>query len=381
MSFSPGTRAATARKNAQVEPLDAEARLEELTVQFRAVLDAIPDNVICQGPDHTVHWANRAAAGSSRLAEDLIGRKCHEIWHDRATPCASCPTEEALATGVAAERLSSTPDGRTWEIRAIPLRNGRGEVTTALKVARDVTARLERERERDQFVQALGEKNRELEDFAHTVAHDLKGPLVSLKGFVGLMSHRLAQGRTADLEEYLARLDDAGEQMARLIDGLLDLSSAGAAVGPVAAVSLAQVCEEAQGLLQGAFREQTVTCAIPPDLPPVQGDRTRLLQLFLNLLGNAAKFSADHPQPKITVEATIDQGHAVCAVSDNGIGLPPDQLDRIFLPFHKTDPRSDGSGLGLAIARRIVEAHGGRVWAESEGPGKGCRVLFSLPLA
>lgn len=358
---------------------DADLGWEMSTWQFRAALDAIPDNVICQGCDHTVHWVNLAAAGPSSRPEELVGRKCHEIWHQRATPCPSCPTEEALATGVPATRLSQTPDGRTWEVRALPLPDTQGELANALKVARDVTHRLAQEREREDLVRQLGVKNQELEDFAHTVAHDLKGPLVSLKGFVGLMQRSLSLGRSADLVDHLDRVDAAVDQLAEFIDALLGLSSAGATVGSLAAVSLVEVCGEAAALLHGTLDPTTFTCAVPRDFPPVLGDRTRLLQLFLNLLANAAKFTSHHRDPQITVEAVPEAGRVLCAVTDNGIGVSPDQLEWIFGTFHKGDPR--GNGLGLAIARRIVTAHGGQVWAESGGMGKGFCVKFTLPLA
>ncbi len=361
--------------------LEAGTAPDERSTEIRAALDAIPDKVVCQDRSHTVHWANRAALGDARHPGELLGRKCHEVWHDRATPCASCPTEEALATGVPAERSMPTADGRRWEVRAIPLRDAHGEVSTALKIVRDVTHREERDRERDELLRELGERNRELGEFAHTVAHDLKGPLVSLKGYAGLARQDLARGRTGELASHLARVEDAADQMARLIDGLLDLSTAGATVGSLTPVSLAEVCEEARDLLRWTLRGQTVACALPQGLPPVRGDRNRLLQLLLNLLGNAAKFTEGRPAPRIVLEGRIEGGSAVCTIADNGEGVPPDRLEWIFGIFHKADPRGPGNGLGLAIAKRIVDAHGGRIWAESDGVGKGFRVIFSLPLA
>ncbi|MBO9316113.1 MAG: histidine kinase, partial [Chloroflexus sp.] len=139
---------------------------------------------------------------------------------------------------------------------------------------------------------------------------------------------------------------------------------------------------EAAASVSGRLAERNVYLHLPPNLPEIYGDRTRLREVFQNLIDNAAKFMGDQPSPQIWIEARpADQpGFVLVSVRDNGIGIEPRHAQRIFGLFERLNMQIEGTGIGLALARRIVEAHGGKIWVESEGLGKGATFYITLPL-
>jgi signal transduction histidine kinase len=171
--------------------------------------------------------------------------------------------------------------------------------------------------------------------------------------------------------------------MGRLLDDLLELSRTGKIARPHEDVAFGQVIGEARGLAAGRLASRGVTVEVEEAAATriVRGDRTQLVELVQNLLDNAAKFAGDRPDPRIVVRAREDPGGSgpVFSVSDNGLGIDPAHHERVFELFHQLDPREEGTGLGLALGRRIVETHGGRIWVESEGPGRGSTFCFTLP--
>jgi len=225
----------------------------------------------------------------------------------------------------------------------------------------------------------LARKNAELERFNYTVSHDLKSPLVTIRGFAGLAGTDLAAGRHDAVRKDLGRIVAAADKMHRLLDDLLELSRIGRVVHPPEDVSLAELVKDAIELLKGSFEPKGVAVHVAADLPMVHADRRRLLEVLQNLLENAAKFMGAQAQPKVEVGWRQDGTERVFYVHDNGQGIEPRFLERVFGLFEKLDPACDGTGVGLALVRRIIEAHGGRAWAESEGPGRGATFCFTLP--
>ena len=251
-----------------------------------------------------------------------------------------------------------------------------GDLARALnRMARDLRAHEEALRaERSD----LAAKNAELERFNYTVSHDLKTPLVTIRGFAGLAGTDLAAGRSEAVRKDLGRIVAAADKMHRLLDDLLELSRIGRVVHPPEDVSLADLVTDAVELLKGQFEAKGVLVQVAPDLPMVRADRRRMLEVLQNLLENAAKFTGAQTQPKIEVGWRQDGAERVFYVRDNGQGIEPRFLERVFGLFEKLDPGGEGTGVGLALVRRIVEAHGGRAWAESEGLGRGATFCFTL---
>ena len=242
----------------------------------------------------------------------------------------------------------------------------------------DITPRKVAEAERERILKELAAKNGELEQFTYTVSHDLKSPLITIKGFLGLLEQDLHREDRERAMRDAARIAAAADRMAELLDDLLELSRIGRIANPPSEVPLGDLAREAVRLLAGPLEEQNGRVEIPPNLPSLRGDRTRLLEVLQNLLENALKYRGDEA-PHIVLEAREEADGVRCCVTDNGRGIDPRYLERIFGLFEKIDPRSEGSGVGLALVKRIVEFHGGSVWAESPGLGRGSRFCFRLP--
>jgi len=253
-------------------------------------------------------------------------------------------------------------------------RDEQGQVVRMLGIVRDITARKDQETEREALIRELAEKNAELERFAYTASHDLKTPLITIGGFLPYLEEDARSGKTELLEQDIARIREAVERMGRLLNELLEISRIGRVVAAFEHVSLVQLAREAAEMVRGRLSRQQVTVDIRPDLPTVYGERPRLLEVLANLIDNAAKFGADH----VTVGMRRQDSRDIFYVADNGAGIAPAYVAQVFNLFEKLDPKTEGAGVGLAIVKRIIEFHGGRIWAESEGIGHGSTFCFTL---
>jgi len=229
--------------------------------------------------------------------------------------------------------------------------------------------------ERQRLIGELEAKNAELERFAYTVSHDLKSPLVTIRGFLGFIERDSEAGNLVRVRADIERIRSAAETMAALLNQLLELSRVGRVVGPREVLPLAPLVHEAAQRIAGI---ESVELIVAPDLPSVEGDRVRLLEAFENLLANAVKFMGEQSVPRI--EVGVRSGpEPVIYVADNGVGIDPRFQEKVFGLFERLDRQVEGTGVGLAVVKRIVEFHGGRIWVESEGvPGKGSRFCLLL---
>jgi len=233
--------------------------------------------------------------------------------------------------------------------------------------------------EREKLIVELETKNAELERFAYTVSHDLKSPLVTIRGFLGFMEKDARSGNWGRFTADMARIIEATDKMQRLLSELVELSRIGRTMNPQEEMSLGQLARETVTLMAGQLTDRGVAVDIAPDLPVIYGDRPRLLEVLQNLVDNAVKYMGDQPHPRIEIGARRAGAETVCYVRDNGLGIDPRYHQKIFGLFEKLDQKSEGTGVGLAIVKRIVEVHGGRIWAESGGPGSGATFYFVLP--
>ncbi len=273
------------------------------------------------------------------------------------------------------------PDGseRWLEGRGRVYRDESGKPVRMAGTVVDVTHRKQAEIERERLLQELAAKNSELEQFTYTVSHDLKAPLITLKGFLGFLNEDARAGDVERLEKDLFRINEAVDKMHRLLSELLELSRIGRMMNPPQPVPFRDLVDEAVELLRGRIESTRAEIHIADSLPVVYGDRRRLLEVVQNLIDNAAKFSAVRPQPLIEIGCKgCEKDMPIFFVRDNGIGISPEHHERIFGLFNKLDPTTDGTGVGLTLARRIVEFHGGRIWVESEA-GNGATFYFTLP--
>ena len=236
------------------------------------------------------------------------------------------------------------------------------------------------EQARQQLIEELEAKNKELEQFAYTVSHDLKSPLITIRGFLNFIERDLTSGKPERALNDLQRIISATDNMQSMLENLLELSRIGLISNPPTAVSLNQIITEALERLDGSVRERGVSISCPMETPPVFVDAERLTEVFQNLIGNAVKFMGDQPDPQIDI-SIIDQTESeiTCAVKDNGIGISAKDQQQVFDLFKRVNEDIEGTGIGLALVKRIVEVHNGRVWVESDGLGHGSTFLLTLP--
>jgi signal transduction histidine kinase len=243
------------------------------------------------------------------------------------------------------------------------------------------TRRLHREaeEERKRLIGTLEAINAEIERFTYAAFHDLRAPLVTIKGFLGFIEKDLAAGNEEKVQQDLQRVMGAANQMDKLLTDLLELFRIGRVGKPPEEVELRQLAQEALHKLDALLRSKTVRVEVSPNLPKVYGDRIRLQEVFENLIENAAKYMGEQPEPRIEIGSRQEDGQQVIFVRDNGQGIEPRYHNRIFNLFETLDPNMQGAGIGLALTKRIIEVHRGKIWVESEGRGKGSTFYFTLP--
>lgn len=308
----------------------------------------------------------------------MIGREQHTLIHHTKAdgspyPAEQCPVTATLVEGGshrAAEDLYWRKDGTSFavEVTATPIKED-GRVTGAVVVFRDITERREVDRMKDEFTSV--------------VSHELRTPLTSIRGSLGL----LAGGATGEMPERAQRMLEIAvsntDRLVRLITDILDVErmESGQVVMESKEVALAEVLGAAEGVAGPMACAAGVHLDIEPYEARLWADADRLTQALTNLLSNAIKFSP--PGGRVSVSARPSGAEVLIEVSDEGRGIPPEKLEKIFERFQQVDGSDSrekgGTGLGLPISRSIVHQHGGRIWAESHS-GEGSSFFLTLPV-
>ena len=306
--------------------------------------------------------------------EDLLHVASIKRADGREVSLKEFPMAELLSIGEtvrAEEIVLQVPDGRsvTVLLNATPILAEEGAVESVVVTMQDMAAVAELERLRAEFLA--------------TVSHELRTPLTSIKG-----SAATALGAAADLDPAVARqffriIEDQADHMHGLVSDLLDVArieTGTLAVSPEPAAAPVLV-DRARNAFISAGGRNNLAIDIEPALPLVLADRRRIVQVLGNLLSNAARHSAESSAIRVT--AVRKGPHVVLSVADEGRGIPAERLPHLFRKFSRAQSEEQGgdTGLGLAICKGIVEAHGGRIWAESDGPDRGARFTFTLPVA
>lgn len=376
----------------------AKERAEADRARFRSILMSAPIPVcVYEGPQHIVRMVNRAwlkMIDPDAKEESFVGKplRAFPSQFQRASQQIAVELDRVHSTG---ERLTFTefpvhfpqPDGsielRYFDASASPIRNERGAVTGVVQMSVDVTEQV-RTRQQHESARAEAEAaTRAKDEFLATLSHELRTPLQSMLGWTQLLLSR-------PFDEDLCRrgieiIERNSKQQAKLIDELLDVSRivAGKILLDRHPLSLTEVLDLVIGSLQTKADEKGVDLVIhAPKEVSVFGDSDRLRQVFMNLIGNAIKFTPGGG--KVTAFLKGSGKTARVIIQDTGQGMPPKLLSEIFAPFRQIDASSrrahGGLGLGLAIVKHLVEQHGGMVWAESEGEGLGSRFIVELPV-
>jgi signal transduction histidine kinase len=275
-----------------------------------------------------------------------------------------------------------TRDGQTRWITDISVKRYDEKIGKTLSVGiyQDYTERKLAEAMREKLIKELEQRNAELERLAYTLSHELKSPLITIRGFIGFLRDDMLRGNSKRLDQDIARISNGADKMLRLIHELINLMNAGHIIHEPQEVSLRGLVDEAVELVQESLVKRNIAIRVADVLPLVRGDRKRLLEVLQNLLENSIKFMGEQPEPQIEIGQRIGQADIpVIYIRDNGIGIDPRFTNRVFGIFDKLDARSEGTGIGLALVKRIVEEHGGKVWVESEGLGKGSTFCFTIP--
>jgi PAS domain S-box-containing protein len=242
----------------------------------------------------------------------------------------------------------------------------------------DISERKQHEKEREQLLHELSNQNAELERFVYTVSHDLKTPLVTLKGFAGLLEEDIKKGNQKNIESDIYYIHRACNKMQKLIQDLLELSRIGRVVNPDEEVEFEVILREALEQVQSLAQKSKIQFQLHPPFGKVKIDRQRVAEALINLLTNAIKFMGDNPQPVVEIGKDRLGSETYFYIKDNGIGIHPKYHQKIFNLFEQIKMIDvEGTGVGLTIVKRIIELHGGRIWVISD-VGKGSTFCFTL---
>jgi len=363
----------------QIIDLTDKKRAEDRIEQQKRLLESTIESLthpfyVINVNTYAVELAN-SAAGSGELKKDI---KCYELTHRSSDPCSPpnhiCPLEEVKMTGkpTTVEHIHYDVQGHkaTVEVHGFPVFDTEGNITLMITYCHDITERKRLDQLKDEFI--------------GLVSHELRSPLTVI---IGAVSTVLTEGQRLSPEETRQLLLDANHEadsLGRLLGNLLELSrvKAGRLVVHAEPVSLTKVIRKTLAAIKCHSSTHRFTLDIPSTLPKIFADPLRLERILYNLLENAVKYSPEGREVHVVVK--IEKGHLVISVSDQGIGISSVNQAKLFGPFQRLEGKdvhdARGLGLGLLVCRRLVEAHGGRIWVDSE-LGKGSTFFFSLPLA
>ena len=387
------------------ERQEAVERLQASEEQHRLLLQYLPAGVVVHAPDTSIILGNEAATRLLGLSlEQMQGKLARDpTWHfvredGSPLPVAEYPVTRVVATGQPVQDLllgiDRSPDhDRVWVlVNAFPQFDAHGQLRHVGATFIDLTARKQAEEEAGRLNQTLEQRvlerttqleasNRELEAFSYSVSHDLRTPLRAISGFSRLLRDGHAAQLDAEGLRMLGVVSSEAQRMGVLIDDLLAFSRLGRQPVRRVEVNLEALAQAVFADLAATVPERQLHLEVAP-LPPAQADPALLRQVFVNLLGNAIKYTRHTPLARLAVGAHTANGETVYSVRDNGVGFDMKYVGRLFGVFQRLHSEADfeGTGVGLALTQRIVHRHGGRIWAEAK-PGEGATFFFTLPPA
>ncbi len=368
-------RDVTERREREQQLRQRERELEEYKEYTTDILDAIDDLFYVVDREGNYRRWNESLTTVTGYSDDEIeAMNSLEFIVEEDRERVAAGIEEIFETGdsrVEATVRTKTGEHVPIEFVASALTTPDGERVLA-GIGRDITERKHRQ-------QRLKASNERLEQFAYAASHDLQEPLRMVSSYLRLIDRRYSDTLDKDGQEFLEFAVDGADRMRDMIDGLLAYSRIESQGVSFEAVDLDDIFADARDNLSVMVSENDAEITVDA-LPRVEGDRGQLCQLFQNLLDNAMTYSGQSP-PRIHVSAERDGSQWVISVRDEGIGIDPDDADRIFQVFQSLETSdSQGSGIGLALCKRIVERHGGDIWVDSS-PGEGATFSFTLPAA
>ena len=372
--------AALVVSNARRYREERQARIDMETLIDTSPVGVVVFNAVTGSPISFNQEARRIVAGlrtPGQPLEQLLEILTFRREDGRELSLQEFPTTDTLGTGEtvrAEEIVIQVPDGRsvTVLVNATPIFSDEKQVLSLVVTIQDMTQLEELERLRAEFLAI--------------VSHELRTPLSSIKGSIASLLDPSAALNPAETVQFHEIINRQADQMRALISDLLDVAKIDSGMLSVSPepTDIILLIEEARDAFLSGRRGQNLEIEIESGLPWVIADRLRLLQVFHNLLSNAAKNSVDSSTIRMTV--ALEQSHVMVSVADEGRGFTAEGLMHLFGKYVRLQGagpinEAEGAGLGLAICKGIVEAHGGRIWAESDGPGLGSRFVFTIPVA
>ncbi|MBL7012290.1 MAG: response regulator [Kiritimatiellales bacterium] len=385
----------------QAQESAEEARQEtRQNVDFlKSIMDSVPDKMMVVGPDRRVLLANRAVRTEFGQDPSEAGLCCHQVSHQSETPCdgetTPCPLQEVLKTGAVKVVIHEHPnkDGemRFVEITTSPVWDAQGKITSAIEHCRDVTQRVQVEQKLKDAIHSekhYAEKAQAASSaktsFLANMSHEIRTPMNAVIGMTDLL---METDLNPEQRESANIIRTSGEALMSLINEVLDFSKieSGHMELEQQDFDLSQCIEGSLDLIvpKAAEKDIELVYEIDGNVPTViRGDTGRLRQILLNLLSNAVKFTHEGEICVSVTARRFEQGHEIeFSIRDTGIGIEPDQMEKIFKEFTQADVSTTrqygGTGLGLTISRKLSELMGGRMWAESV-PGEGATFHFTL---
>jgi PAS domain S-box-containing protein len=359
-------------RSAQIDLADSRRKYAEL-------FDQAPVGYFVLDFEGLVRDANSTAVGMlSTTKRTLIGKplSLHIHASDRHTFLEHqkkvLKSHDRLVCSVRMKKK----DGDIFHARLQSTRLEEGEKTepVCLTTATDISQLKALEKEREEYI-------RDLEAFGYTASHELRSPLVSIGGFSKILREDYADRLDEEGRKLLYTINERAGKMERLLTDLMQFSQIGAKKMSVEDLDMASLVRSAYGDLSPAAEEQHVNIDIGK-LPPARGDAQMMRMVFVNLLSNALKFSSARNNAVIEIRGTKGESENIYSVKDNGVGFDMNYAGKLFRIFQRLHSEREfpGTGAGLSITKRIIEKHGGRIWAEGR-PGEGATFYFTLPAA
>lgn len=355
-------------------------RLRKSDVSMRAILDNSPYMAWLKDAEGRYIKVNKAYVDYARKkdAQQIVGKTDFDLWPKALAEKYSADDARVIASReqLHTEDPSLDGDATHWtETFKTPVIDENGNVLGTTGFARDIT-------ERKKFEEELKRSNAELEQFSYAISHDMRQPLRMVSSYLQLIEKSLGEQMDEETRGYFGFAIEGAKRIDQMLVALLEYSRVGRVGEPTAWIDSRAALDEALQFLRPAISESRSRLDISGEWPHILAYHDEILRLLQNLVGNAIKYRVAGRTPEITVASRVSKNEWHLCVTDNGVGIIPDQIKRLFQVFQRLQSREryEGTGIGLALCRKIAEHHKGSIRAESAGEGRGSKFFVELPV-
>ena len=349
--------------------------LKESEAHYRAIVEAFDGLIYICSQDYRIKFMNGQFI--ERTGYDATGELCYKALHDLDSICPWCVNERVFKGETVRWEIQSPKDNHWYYIVNTPIYHTNGTLSKQAMII-DITEIKKTEEELKRISEELARSNAELKDFAYIASHDLKKPLQSIESFANLLARRYKGKLDAKADEFISYIVEGVQRLQILIKDLLEYSQIETKAKNITPTDCSFIVEEAMSNLKTAMDESNAVVTYNK-LPTIMSDPQQIISLFQNLIDNAIKFRSNKA-PRVRISADRKGNEWLFSIRDNGIGIDPENFEKIFVMFQRLHGSADfpGTGIGLSICKKIIERHGGRIWVESK-PGNGATFFFVIP--